>query len=261
MRAFIGTVLLSAVAIASPSMAEAADLSILKAPAPAPAPIPPFTWSGFYVGVHGGAGFGTKTFDYNDLTLGAPFLWDSSVPINGPLAGGQVGLAWQADWFVLGIEADGSWADISGHGFCNTTNFFLNCSATTSALGTVTGRLGAAIDKALIYAKGGAAWARDRLSISNVALPPSVTAFSSSLSDTRVGWTLGLGVEYMLLPCWSVKVEYDYVDFGTKRYDFSSSSTVVAPETFTNWDVSQRLHVMTIGVNYRLDYGSLPAAY
>jgi len=253
MRAFVQAVLLSAASVALPIMANAADLPIQKAP---PAP-PPLTWSGFYLGVHGGAGFGAKTFDYNDLSPAAPFRWDSSVSVNGPLGGGQIGLNWQAGWVVLGVEGEGSYADISGHGFCNTTVFFVNCSARTSSLAAVTGHLGAAVDKAMVYVKGGAAWARDSLTIANVAMPPATIAFSSSLSDTRVGWTLGMGVEYMLLPCWSLKLEYDYMDFGTKRYNFASSSTIVPAETFTNWDVSQRLHVMTIGINYHL--GDVPA--
>src|SRR5215469_11113906 len=114
MRAFVQAVLLSAASVALPIMANAADLPIQKAP---PAP-PPLTWSGFYLGVHGGAGFGAKTFDYNDPSPAAPFRWDSSVSVNGPLGGGQIGLNWQAGWVVLGVEGEGSYADISGHGFC-----------------------------------------------------------------------------------------------------------------------------------------------
>ena len=35
-----------------------------------------------------------------------------------------------------------------------------------------------------------------------------------SFSDTRVGWTVGGGLEWMFLPNWSAKVEYLYYDLG-----------------------------------------------
>jgi outer membrane immunogenic protein len=258
MKSFIHSALLASAAILLPIAAQAADIApVYKAQPIMAAP----SWSGFSLGVHVGAGWGTKTFDYNDLTPAAPFLWQSSVPVNGPLAGGQLGYNWQAGWMVLGIEADGSWADIDGHSICNTTTFFLNCSAKTTALTTVTARLGAAVDKALIYGKGGVAWARDSLSVSNVALPPLATAFSTSLSTTRTGWTIGAGIEYMFGPCWSAMVEYDYMDFGTKRYNFPATSAGVGAATFTNWDDTQRMHTMKIGINYHFGAGSVMAAY
>jgi outer membrane immunogenic protein len=259
MTRLLRTALLASAAIALPLAAQAADLRqpVYKAPPPVLAT----SWTGFYFGLHGGAGWGTKTFDYNDLTPAAPFLWNSSVPVNGPLAGGQIGFNWQAGWLVLGIEADGSWADINGRSLCNSTVFFLNCSAKTSSLATVTGRLGFSFDHALIYAKGGAAWARDSFTISNVALPPLVTAFSSSLSDTRSGWTIGMGVEYMFANAWSAKVEYDYMDLGTKRYNFTATSAVVPAATFTNWDDTQRIHVMKVGINYHFGAAGVLAAY
>ena len=125
--------------LAASLSAQAADMPLYKAPPPAPVP---FSWTGFYIGAHVGGGWGSREFDFNDLTPAAPFLWDSSAPVNGPLAGGQIGANWQAGWAVLGVEADGSWANLQGKGICNTTTFFLNCAAKTTGLATVTGRLG-----------------------------------------------------------------------------------------------------------------------
>ena len=109
--------------LAASLSAQAADMPLYKAPPPAPVP---FSWTGFYIGAHVGAGWGNREFDFNDLTALAPFLWNSSTPVNGPLAGGQIGANWQAGWAVLGVEADGSWANLQGKGLCNTTTFFLN---------------------------------------------------------------------------------------------------------------------------------------
>jgi outer membrane immunogenic protein len=59
-----------------------------------------------------------------------------------------------------------------------------------------------------------------------------------------------MGIEYAFLPNWSAKVEYDFIDFGTKTYSFPITSTVVAPTNFTNWSVTSMIHEMKIGVNY-----------
>ena len=159
--------------LAASLSAQAADMPLYKAPPPAPVP---FSWTGFYIGAHVGGGWGTREFDFNDLTAVAPFLWTSAIPVNGPLAGGQIGANWQAGWAVLGVEADGSWANLQGKGICNTTTFFLNCAAKTDGLATVTGRLGVDLDRTLVYVKGGGAWMHETSTISNVALPPLATA-------------------------------------------------------------------------------------
>jgi outer membrane immunogenic protein len=128
--------------------------------------------------------------------------------------------------------------------------FFMNCSSKIEGLATVTGRVGASIDRALIYFKGGGAWGRESETISNVALAPLATAFSSNLSVNRYGWTIGMGIEYAFLPNWSAKIEYDFIDFGTKLYNFPVTSTVVAPINFAGWDFTSMIHEMKMGVNY-----------
>jgi outer membrane immunogenic protein len=246
--------------LATMNTASAADLPFK---APAPMPIASVAgWSGFYIGLGGGGASANKTFDYNDLTVAAPFLWNSAIPASGAFGGGQIGFNWQAGWVVLGLEADAFGGDINGHGICNTTTFFLNCATKSDAFGTVTGRLGGAVDHALLYVKGGGAWIRDAFTISNVALPPLATAFTSRLSDTRTGWTVGVGVEYAFTPCWSAKFEYDYMDFGTKRYNFPQTSAVISAATFTNWDIDQRMQTVKVGLNYRFNWaGPVVARY
>ena len=64
------------------------------------------------------------------------------------------------------------------------------------ALGSATGRVGFAVNSALLYAKGGYAWANNRV---------NALAGGASFTDSKVhsGWTIGGGVEYMFLPSWS----------------------------------------------------------
>ena len=87
-----------------------------------------------------------------------------SLPISGGLFGGQIGGNWQVERAVFGIQADAHWADIEGHGSCfdagavATAGISFGCNDKVSSFGTITGRVGAALDRALIYAKGGWAW-------------------------------------------------------------------------------------------------------
>ena len=75
--------------------------------------------------------------------------------------------------------------------------------------------------------------------------PPS----RANLTVNRYGWTIGMGVEYAFLPNWSAKVEYDFIDFGTKLYNFPVTSTVVGLN-FADWNFTSMIHEMKMGVNY-----------
>jgi outer membrane immunogenic protein len=148
-------------------LAAAADLPppVMVAPPPmltAPTPIA-FNWSGFYFGGHGGWGFGSGAF------------------ADGFTVGGQVGLNWQFNSFVVGAEGDGSFVDWGG----------------TDAVGTIRMRGGLAFDRFLAYATGGAAF--------------------QDFND--VGWVAGGGVEYALWNNWTIGVEYLHYDFGADDAD------------------------------------------
>ena len=229
--------------------AQAADVALpVHKVAPPAQPTVSTNWSGLYLGAHAGAGWGSTNADFHDSLLA--LRWDSGIPINGALAGGQIGYNWQSGWFVYGLEADGSWSNITGHGLCNTTAFFMNCNSTVQGLATFTGRLGATVERTLIYLKGGGAWAHDSESISNVAQAPFPGAFTSNVGANRWGWTLGMGVEYAFLPNWSAKIEYDFIDFGSQTYNFPVTNTAVGATNFANWSYTVMVHEMKMGVNY-----------
>ena len=165
----------AALALGFTGVAGAADLAVR---APVIAPLPVFSWTGIYLGIGGGTGWGNKEYSWNqDATLAAiaaqmqnpgvlPRLGGTqgSHPISGGFFGGQLGGNWQAGWAVFGIQADAHWADIEGHGSCfdggavATAGISFACNDKITSFGTVTGRVGAAVDRALIYAKGGWAW-------------------------------------------------------------------------------------------------------
>ena len=76
---------------------------------------------------------------------------------NGPLAGGQAGFNWQTGSWVLGLKAAWSKTDLRGENTCYSGVGGLNCQNIINNVGTVTGRLGYAWDRAMVYAEGGAA--------------------------------------------------------------------------------------------------------
>src|SRR5712691_5621226 len=105
--------------------AFAADMP-LKAPA-----APYYSWTGFYIGTVEGVGWGRTEHDFT-TGVGHTGGWN----ISGPLAGGTVGLNWQTGGFVLGVEADGEWAQIKGNfkgRGCNTGNCFTDIRAIGTA--------------------------------------------------------------------------------------------------------------------------------
>jgi len=106
---------------ATTAIAAAADLA-RRAPyysAPAPVFAPPFSWTGFYVGINGGGGFGSSN-------------WDStgSRNVSGGLVGGTVGYNYQFGQAVEGIEGDVDWSGINGSTSNNVCPFGCKTSNT-----------------------------------------------------------------------------------------------------------------------------------
>jgi len=175
--------------------ATAADIPRAVPPVKAPvlAPAPLYNWTGFYVGINGGGGWGSSHWD-NPLAPVGRFN------LSGGLVGGTLGYNWQFNQFVVGLEGDIDWANIKGTGFgcCTTENTWLS---------TVRGRLGYAYDRFLPYITGGGAFGDVKASI------PGFPGASS----TQAGWTLGGGLEFALTGPLTAKVEYLHVDLG--RFD------------------------------------------
>jgi outer membrane immunogenic protein len=193
---------------------------VTKAPPP-PAYVP-FSWTGAYIGVNGGYGFGRSKWD------GLPATFD----VNGGMVGGQLGYNWQYGQFVYGLEGDADWTNL--HGNAN----ILNCAGTTLCetkndfLSTVRGRFGLAADRLLPYATGG-------LAVGNIkATAPTLTG----VDNTNAGWTVGGGLEYSVAPNWSVKAEYLWVDLGKE----TCSTMCGLPSN----NVSLTTNVVRGGVNY-----------
>jgi outer membrane immunogenic protein len=231
--------LLAGVAIAAVTAGSSAMAADLGAPVykAAPVPLAP-NWTGFYIGGNAGAGWGTSEL-WEPLTTGTdPFSGKdlSNANSSGFLGGGQVGYNYQVGWAVLGVEGSFDWSGIRGDG---PVLGFETFSAKTDWLATAAGRVGGTIDRALLYAKGGAAWADDKYSL---FLPGS---FGDNASNTRVGGLIGAGIEYAFAPNWSGKIEYNYIDFGDRSVTFSGTDPAFIE------GVRENISTVTVGVNYR----------
>jgi outer membrane immunogenic protein len=184
----------------------------------APPPLPIFSWTGFYLGAHGGYG------------------WSNSqgLDLKGGFGGGQIGYNYQINNFVFGIEGDGAGGDISqtvndiviGVPFSGTFSF--------NALASLRGRLGVTYNNVLFYGTGGAGWGHGKLSV-------DVPGLTVSDSQWHTGWTAGAGIEYAFQPNWSAKVEY-------LHYGFDSASYTFPVGTFASGNVD--VDTIKVGINY-----------
>jgi outer membrane immunogenic protein len=225
--------------------AFAADLparTYSKAPSVAPAPI--YNWTGFYIGVNGGGGWGRTGWDFS-IAPG-----NSNHNIAGGMAGGQIGYNWQfgGPW-VVGVEADGDWANIKGS--TNCVNPIYVCSSEARALASFRGRFGGSINDVLIYGTAGGAYADSHYTALIDGLPGAGSGYFDS---DRWGYAAGAGVEWAFVPNWSAKIEYMHYGFGS----------VTAPRSaLGGGGPNLRLDVDTVkaGLNYHFNVGPVVARY
>jgi outer membrane immunogenic protein len=216
-----GLAVLAAATLADP--AAAADMGARYPQQPyvkAPMYNPVFTWTGFYLGLNGGGGWGRS-------------IWDRSgqFDLSGGVIGGTAGFNWQTGQVVLGIEGDVDWSGVSG-----TTSTFCpaGCTTRNDWLGTLRGRVGYAFDRFLPYLTGGLA-AGD--------IHGTTPGFAGA-TQTNLGWTVGAGLEVAIAGNWSAKAEYLYVGLG--NFSCGLSCGLVTPD-----NVSLQTDLLRGGVNYR----------
>ena len=239
-RVFVGGLALAAGTLASIVCAQAADLPLAPPPMAPAAPVAYapqiYNWSGIYVG--GQIGGGLSGSSWTD-----PFSATSHDRFHdlGFLAGAQVGANAQFSRLVLGLEGDFNWTNLKNSG---TDSIGEALDSNVQWTSTITGRIGAAFNRLLVYGKGGLALAQDQSSLTDLA---GNTATDSFL---RTGWTVGAGLEYAIDDHWSANIEYDYLGFGPQTMNFTTPTESVSSNA--------GLHVQEIkaGLNFR--FSGLP---
>jgi outer membrane immunogenic protein len=213
--------------------------------------------SGFYIGGTGGYGWGTSTHTGQLPPNAAPPLLDCGdgifVPTpsdcpgdakfrtKGGLIGGALGWNyWSGPW-LFGIEGDYSYAALSGgSGTCG--NIPHQCGSKLESLGTLRGRVGTSYNDWTLYATGG--WAFGEVYGYDVLKTSGSTLYS--------GWAIGGGIEKRIAPQLSLKLEYLYLDLGSKEL-------FQAPTPGYGEVVSFKANTIRVGINYSFAPVSAPA--
>ena len=230
-RTILGAISASAMLILSPlNTANAADLSVKAAP-----PAPVFSWTGLYIGGNVGGAWGHSSW-CTDATAGnctvAPIdvVNESSSGITG---GAQFGFRWQMPSnIVVGLEGMFDYLNISqtapSVAFAGRTR-----TTTFTDLESITGQLGLAVGRGLIYGKGG--WAATTVGLDANNTNPG--GFDLNVSQWVTGWTAGGGLEYMVLDNISLGVEYDYYRFNVPNFSgvTNTGGIAIAPCSFCNF--------------------------
>ena len=247
--------------------AIAADMP-MRMPPPPVAMV--FNWTGFYVGVNGGYGWGAR----DDLAIretfnGTPFVsgtWAGTgtfgaLDAAGGFFGGQLGYNYQpvgTNW-VFGFETDLQWSNIKGSRAA-TLSYVVAPSTITAAgfveldwFGTLRGRIGYAWDRLMIYGTAGLAYGNSEFGLAvSTTLPPARTA-AATVSSTSVGWVAGAGLEWAIAPNWWIKGEYQYINLG--GHSVNTAETFVAGGRAAGFGIlaerDYSFHTTRLGANYR----------
>jgi outer membrane immunogenic protein len=224
-RFLLGSAALTALVAASP--ANAADF--LDPPPAFSRHAAVYDWTGLYVGINGGGGFGRVPWVSSpDLTAGA-------TNVASGLVGGTLGYnAQTVSAFVLSTEADLAWHHINA-----TVPPFScapNCELTSTWLATARLRLGYAFDRVMPYVTGGA-------SIGDLTADIVGQPFGTQ-SKVNLSWTVGAGVEFVITGPWTAKVEYLHVDLSGIGCGLACGGGPISINLSEN--------IVRAGVNYRL---------
>jgi outer membrane immunogenic protein len=214
----------------------------------------------------------------------------SSASGHGYVGGGQVGYNLRLNTFIAGLEADIQGAGVRGRGsfaglgtaldsfggvtLTNNVASSVAHEKTVDWLGTVRGRIGYLVTPALLaYATGGLAYGgvtatthigQAWAGTDNLSSVLQTLGGVGYFSDTRVGWTVGGGLEWMFMPNWSLKGEYLYYDLGSTSWNSSQvgtfsnlnpglrSANIIATQSTTRFDG----HIARAGVNYHFGWGA-----
>ena len=239
MRAF----LLAVVALGSilGDLAVAADLPIAQ---PRPVYRKPMYFTGCYLGANVGTGWSWASV--NDPTnffgfgIGGADLGTHQTA--GLVGGGQAGCDYQVGSFVFGVQGMFDGSSMKGNSTWQANPWFSN-NGKIPWFGTLTGRVGVTfVPSAMFYAKGGVAWLHHDYSRDFFSVPIATGG------ATGIGWTVGLGVEWIIAGNWSLWAEYNFIGVGQRDVTFT---LVAPPGTSFPLRVEENINLFQVGFNYR----------
>jgi len=253
-RILLTAVSLGALGLMSPALG--ADLpTYTKAPV-----APTYDWSGFYIGVFGGGGFGNN--NVNNATGGATPLanYTANFASQGGMGGGEFGYNFQSGLLVVGGEAQGFWSSIKGS---DATGFNSGLYPGVAAIdanqlrwgGSLVVRTGLTVDRLMLFFTGG--WAFGDIQHTNTAVPP-IPGFSvvDQFTAHGNGLTAGGGLAFAITNNLIGKIEYKYYNFNT----YSSHGTPFTANGQLPYTVESTYSTVTLGLDYKFG-GPVVARY
>ncbi len=240
-----------------------------------PAPVQTYKWTGFYVGVNAGYGFGSNSVDlgapdsspsgFSQVLAAGGAPWPGNLSAGGFVGGAQAGYNYQFDnYWVAGFEADLQYASIRDSSTVTAppppgfVPGITTVRQNISWLDTIRPRIGRLVtDRVLLYGTGGIAFAGvDRSATLEYPqggnFNPGVLGqkYYGSSGGTKTGWTVGGGVEWAFAKKLSLKAEYLYYDLGNETvglvpdYPGSPPGTLLARFHTTG-------QIVRTGLNYK----------
>ncbi|MEY2489355.1 MAG: outer rane immunogenic protein [Verrucomicrobiota bacterium] len=225
----------------------------------------PINWTGFYLGLHAGYGWGKGDTSVDPLPTAAAFInlapTTFQPDVKGFLGGAQLGYNHQIGCFVFGLETDFSGTSMDGSSTLspiiqnNGTPFpgagnNITVSQDVNWMGTLRGRLGfTPTCRLLLYGTGGLAYGDVDYFGNTEFRPVGTVNYPASASETRVGWTVGGGAELALTTHWSVKLEYLYFDLGDKTITANPVGPLPPFQVRYNWETTA--HTVNAGLNFK----------
>lgn len=264
------------------------------APLPVKAPVAPVSssWSGAYAGLDLGLRSTATNATENGVSINgaaAPCVFAAFVPPQGCVSsepmngtafrfGGFLGYDWQlAPQWLAGVEGRLGSADrtapFSGSALPGNVNGFLfpigsfsglagnSFSVRTTWDASLRSRLGfIATPSLMVYVTGGPAWLRVESTLTCGLSPigicfPTMAPLSITNATTKLGWTIGGGMEARLWDHWYARGEYSYADYGTTSHVNTVLNTPgggIGPFLYKDaYSLSIRTHTATAGILYK----------
>ncbi len=246
MRRLLIVLMLSSVSVgvSAPARSDGYDRPYAQ---PYAAPIAPFSWLGFYGGLHlGGAWADTTATDTGGVNTISDY-WTAAP--SGVVAGAQLGYNWRTGPVLYGLEGDLGYLGLGGNA---TTSYIplgydTSTNTDTGFYLTARGRLGVIVNSYLLYVTGGYFGADTDVSIygaCSALLACGTPTVQGSSSSFRNGWTIGGGLEAEMGGNWTAKIEYLYYDLGSTTI----TTTVGGLDT---WKLETDGSLVRAGINFR----------
>jgi outer membrane immunogenic protein len=213
-------------------------------------------FAGAYVGA--AVGVGGQRVHIDNQTLGTEFRDRET----GATAGGFTGYNWFCSGFVFGVETGFNWLNTSPTAY----DIEIGPTALTETtglksrldwFGTLRGRAGSVVQENwLLYFTGGLAYAQVDHTLSDNCVgcgnsPLNLGPFQQTNTDTKAGWTVGGGTEYLYDTHWLLRAEALYVDLGSQTHTYVVTAPAGTGTAIAKWH--DQFWVARLGLSYAFD--------